>query len=294
MLSFKNVALRLTAAVPAVFVFAIPVWLGAQQGMGGGMGSEGPSGQHAAKERELAQSVHRTLELAQSVHRTLGCAECHGEAEMVGGMGEGMGDGGETGKGCPDPVNTCARCHGQAMAAYSPSVHSAAFRRDTLLAATCVACHGSHSVKAVADPQSPVSRLRVSQDTCARCHAPASVMAMHGPQPNVVPDYRESVHGLSVALGDQRVATCVSCHSNHEIRPSRDPFSTVSAAKMYQTCAACHAGTVPTFATGGVHHNPALSGHKVVDIAGFMYLMTIVVVISSMLLHNGPPHPRTA
>lgn len=112
-------------------------------------------------------------------------------------------------------------------------------------------------------------------------------MAMHWRQPNVVPDYRRSFHGLSAALGDQRVATCVSCHGGHEIRPSRDPLSSVSAAKVSQTCAACHTGTAPGFGAGGVHHNPALSGHKLVDIAGFMYLMTTVVVIGSMLLHNG-------
>jgi cytochrome b subunit of formate dehydrogenase len=204
---------------------------------------------------------------------------------MGGGMGEGRSGGGEMSG--PDPVNTCANCHGQAMDAYSPSVHAAAFRRGTPHAPSCVECHGSHSVKAVSDPQSAVSKFRVSEETCARCHGPASVMAIHGLQTNAVPDYRQSFHGLSAALGDQRVATCASCHGNHEIRPSRDPLSTVSAAKMYQTCAACHAGTTLAFATGGVHHNPALTGHKLVDIAGFLYLMAIVIVIGSMLLHNG-------
>ena len=258
-------------------MLATPVLLVAQHGTGGGMESEGRSGQQAAKQRELAQSVHRKL----------GCAECHGEAEMAGGMGEGMGGGGEMGEGRPDPVNTCARCHGQAMAAYSPSVHAVAFGRGIPHAPSCVECHGSHTVKAVADPRSPVSKLRVSEETCARCHEPTSVMAIHGLQPNVVPDYRLSFHGLSAALGDQRVATCVSCHSSHEIRSSRDPLSTISAAKMYQTCGVCHAGTAPTFATGGVHHNPALPRHKLVDIAGYMYLMMIGIVISAMVLHNG-------
>ena len=269
---FKNRSFWLKAAVLTVWVLAIPVWLVAQQGMGGGMESEGGA-------RRSGQQAAKAFELGQSVHRNLGCAECHGETEM--------GGGGEMGEGRPDPVNTCARCHGQAMAAYSRSVHAVAFERGTPHAPSCVECHGSHAVKAVADPQSRVSKLRVSEETCVRCHGPASVMAIHGQQTNSVADYRQSFHGLAAALGDQRVATCVSCHTNHEIRSSRDPLSTVSAAKMYQTCGVCHAGTAPTFATGGFHHNPALPGHKLVDIAGYMYLTTIVIVISSMILHNG-------
>ena len=267
----------LTAAVVALWALTIPVWLTAQHEAGGEGAMSRPQ-------------VANPRGLAQSVHRNLGCADCHGEAEMLGRTGGDMGGtremGAETAERRPNPVNTCARCHQQAMAAYVPSVHAAAVRRGAPNAATCVACHGSHSVIAVGDPQSPVSHLRVSEDTCARCHEPASA-AFGGRQPNVVTDYRHSFHGLSLALGDHRVATCVNCHSSHEIRPARDPLSTISAPRMYQTCAACHAGTAPGFAAGGVHHNPTLPGHRSVDIVGFMYLMTIVIVISSMVLHNG-------
>lgn len=269
MRSFETEHVLLKAALLSVWVLGSPVWLAAQHEAG----REG-----ATSARQGTQSRG----LAQSVHRNLGCADCHGEAEH----GGDMGGGGEMGERRPDPVNTCARCHVQAMAAYAPSVHAEAFRRGTANSATCVACHGSHSVTAVGSPQSPVSHLRVSQDTCARCHEPARA-AFAGRQPSVVTDYRQSFHGLSLALGDQRVATCVGCHNNHEIRPARDPLSTVSPPRLHQTCAACHAGTAPGFAAGGVHHNPTLPGHRSVDIVGFMYLMTIVLVVSSMLLHNG-------
>lgn len=201
-------------------------------------------------------------------------------------MGGGGEMGAQMGERRPNAVDTCATCHQPAMAAYVPSAHAEALRRGAPNAATCVACHGSHAVAAVRDPQSPVSHLRVPEATCARCHEPARA-AFAGRQPGVVTDYCQSFHGLSLALGDQRVATCVSCHSHHEIRPAPDPLSTVSPSRMHQTCACCHAGTAPGFAAGGVHHNPTLPGHRSVDIVGFMYLMTIVLVISSMLLHNG-------
>ena len=280
MFSAANKYCWLKLLVLAASVLAVPAWLGAQQGMGGrpGAGDEGGRrGLQAAKESQLRESAHKNLN----------CSDCHHEAEMLGGEGVMMGGGGEMGEGRPDPVNACARCHEQAMAAYSSSVHEAAFRRGAPHAPSCVECHGSHGVKPVADPQSPVSRFRVSEDTCARCHGSANLVALHGWQPDVVTDYRQSFHGLSLALSDARVATCVSCHSSHEIRPSRDPLSTVSSSRMYQTCGACHAGTTRTFATGGVHHNPAMPWHKLVDIVGAMYLMTIIVVIGSMLVHNG-------
>ena len=110
---------------------------------------------------------------------------------------------------------------------------------------------------------------------------------MHRLPANVVPDFRESFHGLSASLGDQRVANCASCHGYHEIRPSRDPLSTVNAANLQRTCGACHEGASATFATGGIHHRPDTLGHRLVDLARTMYLMMITVVISLMVLHNG-------
>ncbi len=253
---------RLKLAALAVSVLAVPVWLAAQHGMESERhGAQ--SDQRAAKERELAGSVHRELD----------CSDCHGEMEM--------------GVGRVNPVTTCGSCHREEMRAFLPSVHGVAFRRGTPHAATCVECHGSHSGSAAADPQSPVSKLLVSTETCARCHGSVTLTEMHRLPSNVVPDFRDSFHGLSAALGDRRVANCASCHSYHEVRPSRDPLSTVNAANLAQTCGACHAGAAGTFATGGVHHRPDTPGHNLVDIVRVMYLMMITVTIGFMLLHNG-------
>lgn len=261
----------------AACALTIPARLAAQHGTAAGAGAMERSPRPAAQQRELAQSVHRTLT----------CAQCHGERERRGGTEDGGNREAEMGEGRPDPVAACAGCHGQAMAAYASSVHAAAVGRGTPHAATCVSCHGSHAVIAVADARSPVSKPRVSEATCASCHGPASAMAIHQPPSNAVADYRRSFHGLSAALGDRRVATCVSCHGGHEIRASTDPRSSVGAATMHRTCAACHSGAGPTFATGGVHHDPALPGHKAVDATRYAYLALIGVVIGGMLLHNG-------
>ena len=263
MLSLRNRSDWLKAAVLVVWVAAMPVWLAAQHDM--------------ESEREgatSAQQATRERDLAASVHKNLNCADCHGEMEV------------EI-EGRVDPVATCGSCHKQALEAYLPGVHAVAFRRGTPHAPSCVDCHGSHLVKAAADPKSPVSKLRVSDETCARCHESGGLAAMHGWRPGVVADYRQSFHGHAIALGDRRVASCASCHNSHEIRPSRDPLSTVNGANLQQTCGACHVGVAPGFASGGVHHQPELPGHNIVDWARVMYLTMIIVVISLMLLHNG-------
>ena len=265
---------RLKLVILALFATAIPVSLWAQHG--GGMESEhGGAG-------SLLQAV-KGRELAGSVHQNLDCSTCHGESEM--------------GIGKLDPVTTCANCHQPQMQAYVGSVHADAFNRGMPQAATCVACHGSHEVQAVSNPNSPVSRMRVSEQTCAKCHESPSWTETHPSiPPNVVADYRRSFHGLSAAVGDGRVANCASCHSYHEILLSSNPLSTVNEKNLAQTCAACHTGAnavatttggIPSFATGGVHYNPEITGFKIVDFAGWMYLMAITLTIGFMLLHNG-------
>jgi cytochrome b subunit of formate dehydrogenase len=258
----RNRVHRRRAVVLAFLAVAFPAWVLAQHGMG-----------RESDDMLSDQEATRRRELATSVHKNLSCWDCHGE------MGMEMG-------GSPDPVGTCASCHERAWAAYRASVHAVAVRRDIPHAPTCVECHGSHGVRAAADPLSPVSKFRVSGATCARCHGSVRLTAMHRLPAGVVPDYQQSFHGLSAALGDRRVANCASCHGYHEIRPSRDPRSSVNPANLERTCGSCHAGAGPGFASGGVHHRPDTTGHRMVDLAAVMYRMMIGLTVGLMLAHN--------
>lgn len=265
---------RLKLAILVLFALAIPAWLLAQHGggMGGGMQSEhGGSDQAAVKERELRESVHKNLD----------CSTCHGESEM--------------GFSKLDEVATCASCHEQVFSAFRTSVHADSVRKQVPQAASCVACHGSHEVQGVSSPLSPVSRTRVTEATCAKCHESPTWTETHPAiPPDVVADYRRSFHGLSAALGDQRVANCASCHSYHEILLSSNPLSTTNERNLVTTCGVCHTGAgaaaatggVPTFATGGVHYNPEITGFKIVDYVGWLYVMMITMTIGFMITHN--------
>jgi hypothetical protein len=89
-------------------------------------------------------------------------------------------------------AQTCAKCHAdeELMAnygivekvyeSYLRSFHGKAMRLGTyeitqLDKATCTNCHGSHDVKSVSDPSSPVAGLDNLVATCEQCHPGAGV-----------------------------------------------------------------------------------------------------------------------
>jgi hypothetical protein len=86
-------------------------------------------------------------------------------------------------------------------------------------------------------------RAQIAQ-VCGRCHADARFMKQYNPSLRVdqVAEYATSVHGRKLREeNDPKVATCVSCHPAHSIRPPADPASTVHPLRVAQTCGTCHA-----------------------------------------------------
>jgi predicted CXXCH cytochrome family protein len=78
---------------------------------------------------------------------------------------------------------------------------------------------------------------------CARCHSDPNLMRKYRPQQRVdqFELYQTSVHGKRLAAGDQEVATCIDCHSVHDIRPVKDSLSPVHPLRLPDTCGRCHA-----------------------------------------------------
>lgn len=254
--------------------------------VGGGMEGEGGNvvrscaSCHARAFREVAVDEHGRA--AERGVPAPGCVTCHGRAHQV--------------RAASDPLSTvhqrrvattCGSCHALAAAAYDSSVHAVAVRGGNAHAPSCASCHGGHAIARARDARAPTSPSRVSLATCGSCHANVRLTAQHGLPPAVVTDYQTSVHGLSGALGDRRVANCASCHGTHAIRPSSDPSSSIHPSNIGTTCGSCHVGAGDAFARGGIHHVPSVRGHRLVDAVRRMYLATIVVLIGAMLFHNG-------
>src|SRR6266511_3677115 len=142
----------------------------------------------------------------------------------------------------PAPPNSCVDCHGDVLEQAGGDVHRAA-------RFSCVDCH--HGNPAVEDEEQAMSRARgfigrpkgwaVAQ-LCGSCHSDIERMRVVSPRlaTDQLAQYRTSRHGKLAALGNPRVATCVSCHGFHGIRPVKDPGSAASKARIVETCTGRH------------------------------------------------------
>jgi hypothetical protein len=146
--------------------------------------------------------------------------------------------------------DSCLACHSglqgdwqQPATAFPSSIH---FQQGF----TCAACHGGDPNSD--DPTVAMSAARgfigVPPRTgipklCARCHSDPDFMRKYNPRERVdqYSEYLTSVHGQRLRAGDTAVATCIDCHSVHDIRPVRDPLSPVYPLHVPETCAHCHA-----------------------------------------------------
>ncbi|HSE25784.1 MAG TPA: cytochrome c3 family protein [Pyrinomonadaceae bacterium] len=115
---------------------------------------------------------------------------------------------------------------------------------------SCNDCHGGDpnddSKEGAKDPRKGYLGKPKKLDIpayCGKCHSDANLMKRFNPSLRVDQEreYYTSVHGKLLQAGEERVATCVSCHSVHGIRAVNDPLSTVYPLNVAQTCAGCHA-----------------------------------------------------
>lgn len=156
------------------------------------------------------------------------------------------------GQSAADPVNGCASCHA-ALSEARLSAPAHAFAEADIHRAsrfTCADCHGGDRTAtdktkahdAARDYRGKPAGLKIVA-ACARCHSDAEFMRKYAPRQRVdqAAEYATSVHGKRLVEGDDKVATCASCHGAHGIRRVNDVKSPVFPTNVANTCAACHA-----------------------------------------------------
>lgn len=148
-------------------------------------------------------------------------------------------------------AESCATCHleigderlAAPVKAFAEDIHAAK-------GFGCASCHGGDPKEAGMEAMDPAkgyigkpARQQIPQ-VCGRCHSDARFMKRYNPALRVdqVAEYATSVHGRRLRdLDDPKVATCVSCHPAHAIRPPSDPPSSVHPLRVAETCGGCHA-----------------------------------------------------
>jgi cytochrome b subunit of formate dehydrogenase len=169
---------------------------------------------------------------ASSAHSSLACIQCHADLEKK-----------DFPHDAPLKKVDCGTCHSEENKNYQGSFHGVAAKRGDPLAPGCVDCHGKHDIWPVKNPQSNLLPLRIPF-LCGKCHREGTPVSRQReiPQDNILENFSESIHGEGLLKRGLSVsASCVSCHSAHQILPHTDPRSTIARKNIASTCAKCHA-----------------------------------------------------
>ena len=132
------------------------------------------------------------------------CTDCHGAHEIL------------PANDAKSPIykfnvpSTCGKCHTDIDSTFMKSIHGQALARGNAQAPVCTDCHGIHSIKSHADPNSPASEQNLSKDICARCHEGVRLSQEFGVPGNKVSSYFDSYHGLAAEGGSVVAAKCSS------------------------------------------------------------------------------------
>ncbi|MHB2154043.1 cytochrome b/b6 domain-containing protein [Calditrichota bacterium GD2] len=206
---------------------------------------------------ELTRVVNDTVEvslfvdsahLQGSVHADFQCTDCHA-----------------VGEDHPDDVPlgepTCANCHEDVYEEYEQSIHGLGRKQGIQIAATCWDCHGTHNIRSAVDSSSKVYGKNLLK-TCASCHSNTEVMRQFGhKRMDPVELYAESVHGRIFAEDPEaNVASCITCHGSHDIKPAIDPNSNLSELNIPETCGTCHDAEAEEY-TQSIHWISLKRGH---------------------------------
>jgi predicted CXXCH cytochrome family protein len=141
-------------------------------------------------------------------------------------------------------AEVCGTCHVGALDEYRKSVHHLRSTGEEHKGATCTDCHTPHKIRRADD----IFRMD-SVRSCSRCHDQRAA------------SYSQTYHGKITKLGTRLgygglVATCNSCHRNHDILPASDPASSIHPDHIVATCGQCHEGAHEEFASYLVHADP--------------------------------------
>jgi len=174
-----------------------------------------------------------------------------------------------------EKVNNCLTCHGDGdvmegdMKRFHVTAQALATDIHWQKGLRCSDCHGGNpeilDFRQAHSEETGFRTIKTPADIpgfCGHCHSNIQFMRKYDPSPRVdqVSKYWTSGHGQRLKEHpDDRVATCVSCHSHHGIRAVDDLKSPVYPTNVAKTCGHCHADE--KLMAGRTYHDRPL-GHN--------------------------------
>lgn len=145
--------------------------------------------------------------------------------------------------------NSCVECHTKLEGKIGDPART--IKDDVHLSRglSCNDCHGGDPTQddkvAAKDPSKGYLGRPRTVDIpafCGKCHNDANFMKRFNPALRVdqEKEYATSLHGQLLKAGNEKVATCISCHGVHGIRAISDALSSVYPLNVAETCAKCH------------------------------------------------------
>lgn len=146
-------------------------------------------------------------------------------------------------------VDNCVTCHQELdNGATSPTtLEPASVHRHAGF--SCADCHGGNPASDDAEVAMSAASGFTGKPTpqaiasfCGRCHSDAALMKRFDPATRIdqQAEYMTSGHGRTLAKGDTKAATCVSCHGSHGILRADDANAPVHPLNVAKTCGGCH------------------------------------------------------
>ncbi|MDP2212183.1 MAG: hypothetical protein Q8J63_10650, partial [Candidatus Aquicultor sp.] len=184
-------------------------------------------------------------------HKSLACVACHPNFE---GSTKDLEDAGwkEVAK------RTCSQCHSHKKQheIYAKSVHgqlalSGRTGKRGRSAPACGDCHDAHATLASNKKPQTLAEMRThAKNICGDCHK------------DYWESYNDYYHGKAYKAAAPDAPACWDCHGYHDIQPSRNPKSRISAKNLPKTCSSCHAEAELKFVEYGkmVHGKKAEQG----------------------------------
>ncbi len=238
---------------------------------------------HSRQVNDFQKSIH--------FNKNISCTDCHGGDININGSTISIDVMDTNFSGIPTKNNInefCLKCHVEATRLYKESIHWEKLVNGRKEAASCIDCHGSHSILSSKNPESATYTDNVPQ-MCADCHENQTKMRAwyYGIRTDRFDTYKNSYHYKALVSGGVGVATCPDCHENHNTKAQMDPTSAINRANLPATCGktGCHPGQNAVIYGGKVHEDRsvyifAIDAKKLVT---YFYMIMIVFELTFTL-----------